>query len=238
MWLAPVPSDCRFFSIKAWSTSDAKNGSRITSAPTNSKRRRGYHSINPDQWKRDAARNGVLRGRPVLLTFDRIDRVFVDQVWPIIRRNGFSAHIFVTPDELVALEAGDGRGTITAMIGEGATFGSRLTDIAGDLLSSADLLIAALWSRHEIGRAVGANVTSVAVPDGMSDTRIETLLAAAGYDRLFLNDGDIAWVCGQEMATPRYEVTPDLKIADFATAIGATEPPEPGEECNDTDMSP
>lgn len=191
-------------------------------------RRRGYWSIDPDRWRTSAARAGALRGRPIMLTFEGLGGNFVDRVWPVIRRNGFAAHVFVTPDEIAALHRSDPN-AIAALVRDGMTFGSRLNDVAADRVPSTDLVRVAVAARLAIGAITGRPVTSIAVPEGLSDPRIELIMAATGHDRLFLNDGDAAWVCGHEMNTPRIEITSDMSLADLTVAIGSEESPQPDE---------
>lgn len=183
-------------------------------------RRRGFHSVTPEELRAGAARAGSLRGRPVMLTADDPGDGWTEAAWPVIRRGGFGLHLFVT--------TGDGIdwARLIVLAGEGVTFGSRLlSGRPADNLPGRELLDEAMRSRLTLEHVLRGAVRSVAPPLGLSDTRVEQILAAAGYDRLFLADGGAAPVCGLEMQTPRIAVRGDWTIEAFAQAFGPHIPP-------------
>ena len=183
-------------------------------------RRRGFHSVTPEELHDGATRAGSLRGRPVLLTADDVGDRWVDTAWPAIRQNGFGLHLSVGTGEGVDWTR------LIALAGEGVTFGSRLvSDNPADNVPGADLLAEAVRSRLTLEHVLGAAVRTVAPPLGLSDTRVEQVLAAAGYNRLFLADGGIAPVCGLEMQTPRVPVGGGWTLDGFARLFGPDIPP-------------
>jgi peptidoglycan/xylan/chitin deacetylase (PgdA/CDA1 family) len=198
-------------------------------------RRRGFRSITAEEWAEGASRGGSLRGRPVMLTFDDAYLDFAEVAWPILQRNGFSGHVFVPAGKIGTASDWDAsHGTpaplmnweqIRDLAAQGATFGSHLhSHRPADALTVAELLDEAVTSRLMIERVTGQPVRTIAPPYGINDTRIEQVLATAGYHRSFIAEGGIAPVCGLEMRTPRIDVHGAMTIEEFAAEIGAGAP--------------
>lgn len=167
-------------------------------------RRHGFRSLGMDEWERAARYSGNLHGRPLMLTFDTLDHAFIDQCWPIMRRNGFQPHVFATPDEL--LHVAGTEATIKEWVSLGLSIGSRLDGRAADTLLSPELLQVSIETRLKLEALTGLTVRSVALPMGMIDHRIAEILRAAGFYRCFLDDGGIATLSGREAATPRIDM--------------------------------
>ena len=99
-------------------------------------RRRGFRSIELEDWEWQRKHSGRLRGRPILLTFDDAYLDFYETAWPIIYRNGFSAHVFVVTEKVgqtADWDASSGHPAplmdwdqICLLAGQGVTFGSHL----------------------------------------------------------------------------------------------------------------
>ena len=204
-------------------------------------RRRGYRSVSVDEWETARLRSGSLRGRPILITFDDAYLDFHDVAWPILERNGFSAHVFVVAGKVGASADWDAAHGDPAPLMDwprildlqrrGATFGSHLeTHTAADRLRVADLFGEALRSRQLLEEKLGVPVRTIAPPYGATNARVEEVCVAAGYTRLFEAGGGIAHVCGPRLATPRVDIAGHDDIAAFTAKIGrADEPPEAGD---------
>jgi peptidoglycan/xylan/chitin deacetylase (PgdA/CDA1 family)/GT2 family glycosyltransferase/SAM-dependent methyltransferase len=206
-------------------------------------RRRGFRSVTPDEWDGAARRGAAMRGRPILLTFDDGYRDFAETAWPILKRNGFSAHVFVVTDRVGGSADWDAAfgppaplmtwAQIAALAAEGATFGSHLASHqAADTLGSDALLREAARSRAALERALGGAVTTVCPPYGVTDERVEEICAIAGYRRLFTIEEEVAPVSGSRLAVPRLHVLGGEDIHAFAEKLGLAddEPPEPADD--------
>ena len=202
-------------------------------------RRRGFRSITPEEWQ---DRRGVsLIGRPVMITFDDAYQDFHDEAFPILRRNGFSAHVFVPTGKVGGVAEWDARyGTpaplmdwsaIAELASEGITFGSHLVSHQrADCLDSEALLKEAARSRAALEAVVRAPVTTVAPPFGICDKRICGVLAQAGYRQGFLDRSGPASVLGLSLAVPRIEIVGGDDLDTFAAKLGMTAfPPERGD---------
>ena len=61
-------------------------------------RSHGYHTINSSELERHRRERRPMNGRPVLITFDDGYRDFYEVAWPILRRFGFTAELFLPTD--------------------------------------------------------------------------------------------------------------------------------------------
>jgi peptidoglycan/xylan/chitin deacetylase (PgdA/CDA1 family) len=203
-------------------------------------RRRGFHSLAPVEWMQGAGR-GMIPGRPVMLTFDDAYLDFYRNAWPILARNGFSAHVFVPTGKVGGAADWDAAygdpaplmnwEQIAELAAKGCTFGSHMVSHAGaDTLSTEALLHEAVLSRAMLEQVVQDEVRSIAPPFGVTDARTEQILEMAGYSRMFLDDGPAAPVLRHRLLTPRVEISGFDDIAAFARKLGmAGEPPESGD---------
>lgn len=204
-------------------------------------RRRGYRSISIAEWEEGQRNSASLRGRPILITFDDAYVDFHDNAWPILERNGFSAHMFVVTEKVGRTADWDaaygppaplmGWEQIAELHGRGMSVGSHLaTHSAADQMPSRDLFDEAVRSKAELERRLGVPVTTVAPPFGAMNLRVEQVLAAAGYTRIFDAEGGIAPVWGTRWKVPRIDIAGGDDIAAFAAKIGnVAEPPEAGD---------
>lgn len=183
-------------------------------------RRHGFRSLSMEEWERAARYSGNLLGRPLVLSFDCLDRDFVERCWPIIRRNGFQPHVFTTPDEL--LNVAGSEATVKDWVERGLSIGSRLDGRAPDTLLSSELLQVALETRLRLEALTGLTIRSAAPPMGMIDHRIAELLRAAGYYRLFQDDFGIASLIARKQATPRIDMARDDAADSIQTLISRT----------------
>ena len=201
-------------------------------------RRRGFRSITPSEWMEAAQRRGSIRGRPIILSFDDAYLDFHETAWPLIARNGFSAHVFVPTGKLGTRADWDvayGEPAplmswkhIAELAQQGCTFGSHLhTHTAADLMSSAALLEEAVTSRALLESVLDQEVRTVAPPFGAMDARTEQILGLAGYTQMFMDDGGVAPVARAGLSTPRIAINGFDEIETFAAKLGMMhEPPE------------
>lgn len=176
-------------------------------------RRRGFRSVTPLELAEGTEKAASLRGRPVLLTA-AWEGGRAEAIWPIVRRSGFGLHAFAATD-LVA----DWR-TVLDHAAEGVTFGSALASgRAADALDSPALIDEAVRSRLSLEHVLRVPVTTIA-PAGLSDTRIEQLIAAAGYTRLFVPGDRPAPITLHPLQTPRIAVSDATTLRGLAALIG------------------
>jgi SAM-dependent methyltransferase len=189
-------------------------------------RRRGFHTPSLGEWDQGARLGGSLKGRPVLFTFDYADEGFAEHAWPLLKRSGFGAVLFVgtgidRPPAGAASWAG-----LAELAADGVEIGSALvSDVVPSLLPAPQLFEDAVASRVMLEALTGRPVTAVAPLLGVSDARIEGVLEGAGYTRLFRADGGTAPVLGTEMRLPRIAIRTDMTDAEYALALGVADEP-------------
>jgi glycosyltransferase involved in cell wall biosynthesis/SAM-dependent methyltransferase len=183
-------------------------------------RRRGFRSVTPAELEEGAAKAASLRGRPVLLTAEWAGGR-AEAIWPVIRRSGFLLHAFVATDGVSDWRA------LLALAEEGVSFGSALASgVAADTLNGAALIDEAVRSRCTLEHVLAAPVTTIA-PIGLSDPRVEQLIAGAGYTRLFVEGAGLAGIALQPLQTPRIAINDALTLAEIAAMLGDNiEPPD------------
>ena len=161
-----------------------------------------------------------------MLSADCADLAWLEAGWPVIRRGGFGLHAFVTG------QRGNDWNRIIALAEEGVSFGSMLmsgTPAGG--LNNDELLEEAVQSKATLEHVLATPVTTVSASIRISDTRIEQILAGAGYERAFRTVGSRAWITFDRMQTPRIVIDPDCSIDNFAAALGEPiEAPEPADQ--------
>ena len=211
-------------------------------------KRRGFYSVSPEEWQSAAVRSGSLPGRPIVLTFDDAYADFYDVAWPILRRNGFGAHVFVVTDRVGQHADWDAAHGPPAPLmnweqiaklaeSDSITFGSHLcTHTSPDGLPTAALLEEALRSRAMLERVTSRQVETVATPFGAWDARIATTLSLAGYSRVFTITEGRAPVVGCELVTPRFGVFGEDDIASFASKLGLLKAEPPAREDEPTEL--
>lgn len=203
-------------------------------------RRRGYRSISLHEWTTARKNSGVLSGRPILITFDDGYEDFAQTAWPILKRNGFSAVVFIVTDAVgKTADWDDFYGsprqlmdwdTIGRLAEEGVEFGSHLASHRSlKLMSYEESYKHMIRSREAFEREVGLIPTAIAPPYGIFEAAHEELAWQAGFDMLFRIDGGIAPVFAPHMSIPRVEVTRAQSLSDLAQAIGSDLPPYPWE---------
>jgi peptidoglycan/xylan/chitin deacetylase (PgdA/CDA1 family) len=204
-------------------------------------RRRGFRSIGVDQWDWRRRSLGYIPGRPVMLTFDDAQADFHHTAWPILKRNGFTAHVFVVTGKVGGYSDWDsGHGAPTPLMDwdqiidlsrQGVTFGSHLVSHSNpDAMDNRSLYEEAVQSRETLETRLGCEVRTVATPYAVFNPRIERILQQAGYTRAFADDPYRAPLWGAAMRTPRIEIFGGDDIAGFADKLWcAKEPPEPAD---------
>jgi peptidoglycan/xylan/chitin deacetylase (PgdA/CDA1 family) len=134
---------------------------------------------------------GVLPKRPVVLTFDDGYECVAQDAWPILRRYGFPATVFVTTGWI--LDAGEhAAGTpldrmmswaqVQELAAEGVEIGAHSHSHPElDQLDDATLSWELRHSRDLLETAIGAPVRALAYPFGYSSRRVRSAVRAAGY---------------------------------------------------------
>ncbi|NBD16531.1 MAG: polysaccharide deacetylase family protein [Cyanobacteria bacterium] len=158
-------------------------------------REAGAYSITLEQWRKALVTKEPLPGKPVLITFDDGYLDFATYAWPLLKRYGFSATVFIVADFVgqtnrwdSCFEYGEALPLlnwrqIKELHDEGVEFGSHtLTHRPLTSLSPAEVLREGSQSREIIERELGVPITSFAYPYGDLDSVVQRLIGRCGYN--------------------------------------------------------
>lgn len=196
-------------------------------------RANGFHAITSSELHAAIRDGGRIGGRPVMLTFDDGYADFFDFAWPLLRRYGFTAEVFVPTGKVGANASWDrhhGQAAplmtweqIRILRGAGVRFGSHLArHLPATGLPDEELLREGAASRAALEARLGDEVRSVAYPFGAYDDRVAAAMRACGYRIALTCDEAIASVDMDPLALPRLEVSGRADLAAFAELL---EPP-------------
>ena len=194
----------------------------------------GFRTVTFAEWRRAKDAWKPLPGRCVALTFDDGFQDFAAHAWPLLRRFGFGATLFVVTDFTGRQNAWDAdRGQtspllswdeLRALHAEGLDIGSHSASHPFlTTLSPADVVREATASRAAIQREIGVRVTAFAYPHGDEDPAVQHLVGACGYlYGLSCRPGASA-LADPLLALRRIEVRGDDTLADFILKLAHRE---------------
>jgi peptidoglycan/xylan/chitin deacetylase (PgdA/CDA1 family) len=187
----------------------------------------GYHGVTLDEW--EAVRRGEISAeRAVLLTFDDAYADFGEHAWPILRRHGFPATVFVVADRVGRTNDWD-RGAVdlvplldwdalAELSREGVCIGAHtlshpvLTELPPHgVVREIRGSIVALEDRLQI------RIGSFAYPYGVSDQAVRAAAWACGVRVAVVHEQDerAASFSDDPLALPRLEVHGSHDLAGF-----------------------
>jgi peptidoglycan/xylan/chitin deacetylase (PgdA/CDA1 family) len=154
-------------------------------------RRWGYEAISFDAWLAFRSGTGPLPRRPIILTFDDGYRSTYETAWPILRRHGCTATVFLVSDLVGKTNEWDadelqepllGRAEIAALRAGGITFGSHTRTHAALTKLSRERAARELGeSRTALEALTGTAVRAVCYPYGKQNALVCALAREAGY---------------------------------------------------------
>ncbi len=151
----------------------------------------GFTSMTLEDWRDVVEGRNTRPVRPVLLTFDDAYVDFAEYAWPLLRRYGFSASLFVATGSVGGRNIWDSGNadervldwsTLRRLRDRGVAIGSHsVTHARLTGLSAADIAREAIESRLALERELDISVRTLAYPYGDEDEVVHHLTAAAGY---------------------------------------------------------
>lgn len=184
---------------------------------------RGYYSVTLDQWRAARGRQRQLRGRPILITFDDGYQDFADAAWPILKKYGFSAIVFLVSGQVGGTNAWDRAyghevplmdwDCIRRLRDEGVQFGSHtVTHPPLAALRPEEIAREALQSRTVLQRELDRPVRTIAYPYGDYDPAVRHLFGGCGYVYGLTCRTDVARYYDPLMDLPRINVEPGYSL--------------------------
>jgi len=190
----------------------------------------GYYGVDLEEWRAAMATRRPLPGRAVLITFDDGYRDFLIYAWPLLKRYGFSATVFLVAHEIGGTNRWDRAygeelglldwDEILQLRDSGVAFGSHTAThppLTG--LAAADVVREAARARATLERMLSQPVTSLAYPYGVVDPTVQHLAGACGYVYgLTCRPGRSAFG-DQLLALPRIEIAGSDDLTTFVTKL-------------------
>jgi peptidoglycan/xylan/chitin deacetylase (PgdA/CDA1 family) len=188
-------------------------------------KRRNYQSITLEQWIAYKEKRGGLPRRPIIITFDDGYRSTYHTAWPILRRYGFSATVFLVASLIGKTNAWDveerqepllSESEIREMQSGAITFGSHtlshrpltripLEDAARELADSREMLESLL----------DKPVTTLCYPYAKQNRTIRGLALKAGYNAAVIGRGGTNRLWTDQYALRRIKVDTSTTVSDL-----------------------
>lgn len=191
----------------------------------------GFRSVTLDEWRRAKEAWTPLDGRAVMLTFDDGYRDFADHAWPLLKRFGFGALVFLVTDSVGGTSAWAAEygepvplldwDTVRRLQSEGTQFGSHAAThrfLTG--ASPAEVASEAARSRVALARELGREVDAIAYPHGAEDPAIQHLVGACGYTYGLSCRAGRSRFTDPLLALHRIEVKGNDTLHDFISRLG------------------
>jgi peptidoglycan/xylan/chitin deacetylase (PgdA/CDA1 family) len=198
--------------------------------------RHGYACIRPSDWLAWCREGKTLPSKPVLLTFDDSYADLADHAFPILRRYGFGAAVFVVTSQIGGTNIWDqemGSGVhrlmsskqIGAWAEQGIEFGAH-SRTHSDLtkLRACSLEKEIRDSRDDLERILGCRVLSFAYPYGYYSELVQACVQRH-FDLAFTADDGMNSLGTSLHRLRRSMVRPDDSIARFASRVRFGWPP-------------
>jgi peptidoglycan/xylan/chitin deacetylase (PgdA/CDA1 family) len=191
----------------------------------------GYYSVTLATWRDAMAAHSPLPGRAVLLTFDDGYRDFAECAWPLLKRYGFSALVFLVADEIGGTSRWDrSSGETAPLLGwteihglqqAGVAFGCHTsTHPRLTALSPTDVVKELASSRSILTRGLRAPIDALAYPYGAEDPVVHHLAGATGFTFGLTCRSGRTGLWEAPLKLPRIEVRGDQGFVEFVRALG------------------
>lgn len=146
----------------------------------------GYTTITPDDLMAYFNHDKELPEKPILITFDDGYLDNYTNAYPILKKYGFTATIFIVTDLVGHDERFMTWDQIRQMQQDGFVFGSHtVSHIALTNLTRNQAMDELVNSRKEIERQLGTKVRYFAYPTGAYNQQVEEMVKQAGYRAAF-----------------------------------------------------
>jgi len=189
----------------------------------------GFYSITLCEWCLAAVARKPLKGKPCVISFDDGYLDFATNAWPLLKKHGFSATVFLVSQQIGKDSAWDARFGPTMPLmswsevlhheAEGVEFGSHsMSHRPMTGLNPNEIFREALQSRMVLQKEL-KSIISLAYPYGDWDATVRHAVGACGYwCGLTCNTG-FAQMQSDLLALPRVLITAVDGLNEFATKL-------------------
>ena len=195
-------------------------------------REAGYYSLSLEDWRAAMQTKKPPPGRAVLITFDDGYLDFHTYAWPLLKRYGFSATVFLVTGAVGQSNSWDraygeqvlllSTREMIQLRDEGVAFGSHSVShrpLTG--LSPEEIAREGIESRLTLERSLGVPVHAFAYPYGDTDQVVQHLIGACGYIFGLSCRSGLSDFGDSLLALPRIEVCGSDRFQDFVARLGA-----------------
>jgi len=177
----------------------------------------GYYSVSLEGWRKAMEKKSPLPGRAVIITFDDGYLDFLTYAWPLLKRYGFLATVFLVAEHVGGTNSWDsiyveevpllGWEDIRQLRDEGVEFESHSASHPYlTALSPEKIVSEGARSRAILVRELGVTIKAFAYPYGDVDHVVQHLIGACGYIFGLSCRCDLSGYHDPFLALPRLEV--------------------------------
>ena len=195
----------------------------------------GFHSVCLENWGAWVDHGAPLSRGAVLITFDDGYRDFVEYAWPLLKRYGFSASVYLVAGEIGRANRWDHEyGEVVPLLGwreirelqaEGVSFGSH--SLTHPMLTSIPLkqVIHELTRPKDIlEQGLGIPVNSFSYPHDEFNKVIQYITGICGYDFALSCEPGLCTMEDSLLALPRIEIEGSDTVETFAARLESLAP--------------
>ena len=192
----------------------------------------GYYSISLQEWLTAMLARHPLPGKAIILTFDDGYADFYDYAWPLLKKYGFSATVFLVSDCIGKTNSWDNAyGEEVPLMGwehirplqkEGVEFGSHsASHPLMTALPLTEIVRQGAAARAVLEHNLGTPVNTIAYPYGDTDAIVTRLLGGCGYTIGVSCREGLSTFLDDPMSLPRIEVKGTDSLQEFIIKISS-----------------
>ena len=199
--------------------------------------RYGYTGLSMGEFYDSWFNSGLqpVPGKPIVLTFDDAYLDFYENAWPLLRKYGFKATVFVPVDFVAGHADWDAEygepaklmswEHITELHEQGVSFGSHsCSHTRVSELSESELYEEAKRSKDTLEKKLSAEVSDYCYPYTIASKQARQVIASAGYKSAVGGKGGANPDWQDPYYIPRIEIFGSDSMDDYTNKIPAAEP--------------
>ncbi len=190
----------------------------------------GFYSVSWEQWQLAQSQRQPLPGRGVMITFDDGYLDFFEYAWPLLKKYGFTATVFLVADLIGKSNCWDQAfgediplmawPEIQQLQGEGVEFGSHsATHKPLTAVTNEELVQELTRSRTILERGLGVPIRTIAYPYGDFNPIVEHFAGGCGYTFGVTCRSGLSQFSHRLLALPRLEVMGNYTLPEFVNLL-------------------
>jgi peptidoglycan/xylan/chitin deacetylase (PgdA/CDA1 family) len=190
----------------------------------------GYYSVTWEKWLQAMFTRRPLEGRPIAITFDDGYTDFYQYAWPLLKKYGFSATVFLVTDLVGKANTWDevygehiqlmDWNEIKELHDQGIEFGSHSANHkALTSLTPDEIVKEGIISRSTLKQQLDARVDIIAYPYGDTDPVVAHLMGACGYTIGLSCRTGFSTFLDNSMDLPRIEIKGSDNLKTFVSKL-------------------